>query len=94
MANLTEFGKTPLFTLEEMQQAGVALVLYPLTAFRVMNQVAEMAFQTLRTHGTQKSLLDAMQTREALYELLDYYRYEEQVDRLYSQSKNGENSHE
>ena len=87
LANLTEFGRTPLFTLEEMRGAGVAMVLYPLTVFRVMNQAAERAYRTVRAEGTQRSLLAQMQTREELYDILDYYKYEETVDRLYGASQ-------
>ena len=83
LANLTEFGETPSFTLEEMRSVGVAIALYPLTVFRVMNKAAERAYQTLRKEGDQKSLISAMQTREALYDVLDYYKYEAWVDRLY-----------
>ena len=94
LANLTEFGKTPLFTLEEMRRVGAAMVLYPLTAFRVMNRAAEGAYRTIRKEGTQGSLMDRMQTREELYDLLDYYRYEELVDRLYGNQVNGEDEDE
>ena len=83
LANLTEFGQTPLFGLDEMRAAGVAMVLYPLTAFRMMNAGAQRAYQTLREQGTQRALVGQMQTREELYELLDYYGYEARVDRLY-----------
>ncbi|MEO6435784.1 MAG: methylisocitrate lyase [Tepidisphaeraceae bacterium] len=83
LANLTEFGKTPLFTLEQMREAGVRLVLYPLTAFRMMNAAAQRAYQTLRKQGTQKDLLDQMQTREQLYETLDYHAYEMKLDELF-----------
>ena len=83
LANLTEFGQTPLFDLDEMRGAGVAMVLYPLTAFRMMNAAAYRAYKTLRTQGAQGALINEMQTREELYELLDYYRYEAQVNRLY-----------
>lgn len=82
LANMTEFGRTPLLTIEELREAGVAAALYPLTAFRAMNKAAELVYETLRRHGTQKPLIDALQTREELYDLLDYYRYEEMVDRL------------
>ena len=82
IANITEFGKTPLFTVEELRGAGVSMVLYPLTAFRAMNKTAEQVYSTLRKQGTQKSLIDIMQTRAELYELLDYYRWENILDRL------------
>jgi methylisocitrate lyase len=83
LANLTEFGRTPLFTLDEMRDAGVRLVLYPLTAFRTMSAAALRAYETLRERGTQKDLLDQMQTREELYEVLGYYEYEKKLDELF-----------
>jgi methylisocitrate lyase len=82
LANITEFGKTPLFTVEELRTAEVAMVLYPLTAFRAMNKAAEQVYSTLRAEGTQKSLVDMMQTRAELYDLIDYYRWEGILDRL------------
>ena len=93
LANLTEFGKTPLFTLEEMRASSLAMVLYPLTAFRMMNAAALRAYATLREAGTQKALIDEMQTREDLYGLLDYYRYEALIDRLYGDQKQGDDPH-
>jgi len=81
LANITEFGKTPLFTLEQLKAAHVAIALYPLTAFRAMSAAAEQAYTTLRREGTQASLIDQMQTRDELYEHLDYYRYEQRIDR-------------
>ena len=87
LANLTEFGKTPLFTLEEMRQAGVRLVLYPLTAFRMMSAAAQHAYETLRSDGTQKALLDQMQTREQLYDVLGYHAYEKKLDQLFAKEK-------
>ena len=83
LANLTEFGKTPLFTLDEMRDAGVRLVLYPLTAFRMMSAAALRAYETLRKQGTQNSLLNQMQTREQLYQMLDYHAYEKKLDELF-----------
>lgn len=80
LANLTEFGQTPLFTLEQMKSVGVSLVLYPLTAFRAMNQIAETAYQVIRKKGTQKSIINELQTRKDLYDLLNYYEYEEMMD--------------
>lgn len=80
LANITEFGQTPLFTVEELASARVAIALYPLTAFRSMSAAAEQAYSSLRQQGTQKSLLDKMQTREQLYQHLDYYRYEQTID--------------
>lgn len=79
LANITEFGKTPLFRLDELEQAGVQLVLYPLSAFRAMNAAALDVYQTIRQEGTQKSLIAKMQTREELYELLNYYEYEQKL---------------
>ena len=82
LANITEFGKTPLYTIEELRDAGVSLVLYPLSAFRAMSAAALNVYQTLRREGTQKSVIDAMQTRAELYELLDYHEYERRLDQL------------
>ena len=87
LANLTEFGKTPLFTVEQMRDAGVRLVLYPLTAFRMMSAAAIQAYRTLREKGTQKDLLDSMQSRDELYRALDYHAYEEKLDQLFSREK-------
>jgi methylisocitrate lyase len=88
LANITEFGKTPLFTVEELRGTGVSMVLYPLTAFRAMNKSAEQVYSTLREQGTQKSMIEIMQTRTELYELLDYYRWESILDRLGEKKKN------
>jgi methylisocitrate lyase len=87
LANITEFGKTPLFTVDELRSAGVGLVLYPLSAFRAMNQAALNVYRTVRREGTQKSVLDSMQTRDELYDLLDYHAYEDQLDRLFAKEK-------
>jgi methylisocitrate lyase len=87
LANLTEFGKTPLFTVEQMRDAGVRLVLYPLTAFRMMSAAALVAYRTLREKGTQKDLLGSMQTRDELYQALDYHSYEAKLDQLFSREK-------
>lgn len=84
LANITEFGKTPLFTVEELRSANVAMVLYPLTAFRAMNKAALEVFQRLRKEGTQKNLIAAMQTREELYEFLNYHSYEQKLDELFA----------
>jgi methylisocitrate lyase len=86
LANLTEFGNTPLFTLAEMRDAGVRLALYPLTAFRMMSAAAERAYATLRRDGTQKALLGHMQTREQLYEALGYHEYEKKLDELFKRN--------
>ena len=82
LANITEFGKTPLFTLEELRSAGVRLALYPLGAFRMMAKAAEDFYGTLRSAGTQASLEPRMQTRNELYGVLDYHSYERQLDAL------------
>ncbi|MEM7681391.1 MAG: methylisocitrate lyase [Planctomycetota bacterium] len=81
LANITEFGKTPLFTLDQLRDAGVALALYPLSAFRAMSAAALEVFRTLRTQGTQGPVLEAMQTRDELYRILDYHRHEQAADR-------------
>lgn len=77
LANITEFGRTPLFTVDELRDAGVSLVLYPLTAFRAMNAAAKLAYDTLRSQGTQRDLIGSMQTRAELYHLLDYQAAEQ-----------------
>jgi methylisocitrate lyase len=81
LANMTEFGKTPMFTLKQFRLAGIRLVLYPLSAFRAMNAAAEIVYQTIRRKGTQRSVLGRMQTRKELYQLLDYQRAEKHADR-------------
>jgi methylisocitrate lyase len=83
LANITEFGKSPLYTVEELRGAGVALVLYPLTAFRAMNKAALKAYETVRRQGTQKSLIPEMQTREDLYDIINYHAYEQKLDELF-----------
>jgi methylisocitrate lyase len=90
LANITEFGVTPLFTLEELKFAGVSLVLYPLSAFRMMNQAALHAYQTIRREGTQKELIPAMQTRDELYQFLNYHAYEKKLDELFVKEKHDE----
>ncbi len=80
LANITEFGVTPLFTVEELKKAGVQLILYPLTAFRAMNAAALNVYSTLRKEGTQKNIISTMQTREELYSILNYYEYEQKMD--------------
>jgi len=82
LANITEFGLTPLFTTEELKNAGVAMALYPLSAFRAMNKAAENVFEVIRKEGTQKSVLGTMQTREELYERINYYEYERSLDKF------------
>ncbi len=84
LANITEFGKTPLFTTQELKSAGVSLALYPLSAFRAMSKAAEGIYTELRNQQTQKELLDSMQTRTELYEVLDYHAYEDKLDKLYA----------
>jgi len=88
LANITEFGKTPLFTVEELKGAGVGIVLYPLSAFRAMNKAAEAVYEAIRRDGHQHRVLDLMQTREELYDRIGYHRYEEQLDALFQQGKN------
>lgn len=80
LANITEFGLTPLFTIDELRSSGVAMALYPLSAFRAMNKAAELVFETIRRDGSQKSVVDSMQTREELYERINYYEYERSLD--------------
>ena len=87
LANITEFGKTPLFTVEELAGAGVGIVLYPLSAFRAMNKAAETVYEAIRRDGHQHQVLDLMQTREELYDRIGYHRYEEQLDALFQQGK-------
>lgn len=82
LANITEFGKTPLFTLEELRQAGVDIALYPLSAFRAMSKAALNVYETIRTQGTQQSILDTMQPRSELYDFLNYLQYEETLDKF------------
>lgn len=82
LANMTEFGRSPLLTVEELREAGIGLVLYPLTAFRAMNAAAVRVYETLRTAGTQKDLLPSLQTRDELYQVLDYHAYERRLDEL------------
>lgn len=77
LANITEFGKTPLFSTEELRDAGLRMVLYPLTAFRAMNAAARSVYETLRSAGTQRDLIPTMQTRTELYDLLNYYEHEQ-----------------
>jgi methylisocitrate lyase len=88
LANLTEFGRTPMFSVEELREAGVAMVLYPLSAFRAMSAAARDVYAAIRRDGTQRAVLDRMQTRAELYDVLDYLRYEQQLDRLNPPTKN------
>jgi methylisocitrate lyase len=80
LANITEFGQTPLFSLDELRSAGIAMALYPLSAFRAMNRAAERVFQAIRHDGHQRRVLDTMQTREELYERIDYHQFEAALD--------------
>jgi methylisocitrate lyase len=83
LANITEFGKTPLFTLDELRSAGVGIALYPLSAFRAMNKAALRVYEAVRKEGTQKNVVDAMQTRDELYDFLNYHSYEQKLDELF-----------
>jgi methylisocitrate lyase len=83
LANLTEFGQTPLFSLPELREAGVAMTLYPLSAFRAMATATERVYRAIRESGSQADLLSSMQTRERLYEILDYHHYERKLDELF-----------
>jgi len=83
LANITEFGATPMFTVEELASVGIKMVLYPLSAFRAMNKAALTVFETIAREGTQDSVLDTMQTRNELYEMLDYHSYEDKLDQLF-----------
>ena len=90
LANITEFGKTPLFTVDELRSVGVGIVLYPLSAFRAMNKAAENVYTAIRRDGHQKNVLDTMQTREELYNRIGYHDYERRLDALFANSsKNG-----
>jgi methylisocitrate lyase len=85
LANITEFGKTPLFTVAELASVGVQLTLYPLSAFRAMSKAAEAVYGAIRNEGTQKSVIDRMQTRSELYDVLGYHDYENKLDQLFDQ---------
>lgn len=87
LANITEFGKTPLFTVQELASAQVAMVLYPLSAFRAMNKAAETVYEAIRRDGHQKNVLDLMQTREELYDRIGYHAYEQRLDALFQKNK-------
>jgi len=87
LANITEFGATPLFTLDELRSAQVAIALYPLSAFRAMNAAALKVYNAIRKEGTQKGVLDSMQTRADLYDTLDYLAYERKLDQLFAKEK-------
>lgn len=87
LANITEFGKTPLFTVEELRANGVAMALYPLSAFRAMNKAAENVYNAIRRDGHQKNVIDGMQTRDELYDRIGYHEYERKLDALFSSTK-------
>ncbi|PPC94959.1 MAG: methylisocitrate lyase [Methylotenera sp.] len=87
LANITEFGATPLFTVDDLRKADVSMVLYPLSAFRAMNQAALKVYETVRKEGTQQNVLNLMQTRAELYEHLDYHSYEQKLDALFKGEK-------
>lgn len=87
LANITEFGSTPLFTLDELRSAHVGLALYPLSAFRAMNKAAENVYAALRRDGTQKNVVDTMQTRMELYESINYHDFEQKLDALFAAQK-------
>jgi methylisocitrate lyase len=90
LANITEFGVTPLFTVTELSHAGVSVALYPLSAFRAMNAAALRVYRTIREKGTQRDVLESMQTREELYDLLNYHAYEQKPDRHYPGGRDAE----
>ena len=90
LANITEFGKTPLFKTSELASVGVKMVLYPLSAFRAMNKAAENVYEVIRKEGTQQSVISSMQTREELYERIDYFRYEKELDQLLGKQKSND----
>jgi len=87
LANITEFGMTPLYTVDELKAAGVGLVLYPLSAFRAANKAAENVYHAIRTEGSQKNVVSSMQTRAELYESIGYHKYEEKLDLLFKKNK-------
>lgn len=87
LANITEFGKTPLFSVEDLRPTGVAMVLYPLSAFRAMNKAAEAVYAAIRRDGHQRSVVDLMQTRDELYDRIDYHSFEQHLDALFAAKK-------
>ena len=82
LANITEFGLTPLFGRDELRDSGVRMILYPLSAFRAMNKAAENVYEAIRRDGTQQNVIDTMQTREELYERINYHEYEQSLDKM------------
>jgi methylisocitrate lyase len=87
LANITEFGSTPLFTVEELGGADVSIVLYPLSAFRAMSKAALSVYGAIRTEGTQKNVINLMQTRAELYDYLDYHAFEEKLDKMFTREE-------
>jgi methylisocitrate lyase len=87
LANITEFGKSPLFTVEELRSANVAMILYPLSAFRAMNKAALRVYNEIKKQGTQKGVIAEMQTREELYEVINYHSYEKKLDELFTRGR-------
>jgi methylisocitrate lyase len=87
LANITEFGKSPLFTVEELRSAGVAMILYPLSAFRAMNKAALKVYENLRKTGSQQASISEMQTREELYDIINYHAYENKLDELFTRGR-------
>jgi methylisocitrate lyase len=88
LANLTEFGSTPFYTTDELREAGVDIALYCCGAYRAMNKAALHFYETVRREGTQKNIIDRLQTRAELYDFLDYHSYEGKLDALFTSSKN------
>lgn len=89
LANITEFGMIDMYTVKQLKDAGVGLILYPLSAFRAANKAAKNVYDHIRNEGTQKNVLDTMQTRQELYESIGYYSYEQKLDELFKQNRNG-----
>lgn len=87
LANITEFGATPLFSVEELSEVGVGMVLYPLSAFRAMNKAAETVYNSIRKNGHQREVIDIMQTREELYDRIGYHAFEQKLDALFAKNK-------
>ena len=87
LCNITEFGSTPFFTVDECRDAGIGMILYPLSAFRAMNKAAENVYQAIRRDGTQKNVVNTMQTREELYDVIGYHAFEQSLDKLFATKK-------
>tara|TARA_B100000767_G_scaffold61407_1_gene57208 strand:- start:891 stop:1205 length:315 start_codon:yes stop_codon:yes gene_type:complete len=88
LANITEFGQTPLFTAEELASVGVDIMLFPLSAFRAMNKAAESVYKDIAANGTQQKSIELMQTRDELYEYLNYHSFEQKLDELFKRKEN------